>query len=68
MISKIEYFIKEIVDWYRYEYDDNGYKIKELVYDDNGKLYSWSSTFVNDSVGKPLIKTENDGDKTYYIL
>jgi len=65
-ISKIEYFIQEIIDDYRYEYDGNGYKIKDLQYDENGKLYSWSSTFVNDSAGKPLIKTEKDGDKTYY--
>ncbi len=64
--SKTTYYIKDIIGYAGYLYDKNGYKIRNLYYDDNGKLKDYSSRFINDSMGNPLIETQDDGDKEYY--
>jgi YD repeat-containing protein len=65
-VSKTTYYIKDVVNNWGSEYDKNGYKIRELWYDDNGKLKNYSSTFINDSIGNPLVEIDDDGDKEYY--
>lgn len=66
IVSKKTYYIKDIITDWLYEYDKNGYKIRNLFYDDNGQLEKYSSTFVNDSIGNPLIEIDDDKDKKYY--
>ena len=65
-VSKTTYYIKDVINNWGTEYDKNGFKIRELWYDDNGKLENYSSTFINDSIGNPLIEIKEDGKKGYF--
>jgi len=64
--SKTTYYVKDITSYWGNLYDKSGYKIRSLYYDDNGKLKDYSSRYINDSIGNPLIEIDDDGDKDYY--
>jgi len=66
--QKLNYYIKDVILYDEKGYDTNGYLIKDFSYSyDDGEIHEYISyTFINDSKGNPLVRTNRKGDKIYY--